>query len=77
MSNETHPYKVGELHVLLLEGWNVSTARIASREPLIWEIGDKTEVHVTQEEFLPYRKEGGDVQGSGTTRRMSYEEEMV
>lgn len=32
---------------------------------------------MTQEEFLPYRKEAGDVQGSGTTRRMSYEEEMV
>lgn len=52
---------MGKLHVLLLEDRNVSSARIASREPFIWEIGDKTEVHVTQEEFLPYLKEARDV----------------
>lgn len=53
---------MGKLHVLLLEARNVSPAMIASREPFIWEIGDKTEeVHVTQEEFLPYLKEAGDI----------------
>lgn len=52
---------MGKLHVLL-EDRNVSSTRTASREPFIWEIGDKTEeVHVTQEEFLSYLKEAGDV----------------
>lgn len=35
MSSESHPYRVGKLHVLLSEDWNASTARMASCEPLI------------------------------------------
>lgn len=72
------PYKVEKLHALLLEGWNVRTARIASHKPLIWEICDRTEeVHVIQEEFPSYLKEARDGQVRGIARRVNYEEEMM
>lgn len=51
-----------KLRVVLLEVWNARMARIASHEPLIWEICDKTEeVRVIEEEFPSYVEEARDV----------------